>query len=105
MSTSFTPGKDLILSSRVPAAPSLFTTFARGSFVKPSQFTQPVKAISSGFKPADFVGCFTEVFAAAAIDLDYDEPNAVVDAELEVVHATQSVHQVVLPVTRAAAMN
>jgi len=105
MSTSFTPGKDLILNSKVPAAPSLFTTFARGSFVKPGQFSQPVKATLQQNKPANFAGCFTEVFAAAAIDLDYDEPNAVVDAELEVVHATQSVHQMVLPVNRAAAAN
>src|SRR5258708_39186734 len=105
MSTSFTPGKDLILSLKAPAAQSLFTTFSRGSYVKPGQFTQPVKAISPKQKPADFAGCFTEVFAAAALDLDYDEPNAVVAAELELVQASQSVHQMVLPVNRAAAAN
>jgi len=105
MSTSFTPSRDLTLSSKLPAAESLFTTFARGHFVKPSQFTQPVKAITPPTKPTTFAGCFTEVFAAAPIDLDYDEPNAVVEAELELVSASSSVHQLELPVTSGARRN
>jgi hypothetical protein len=103
MSTSFTPGRDLILNSKVPASASLFTTFSKGSFVKPGQFTQPVKAIAPATKPTTFAGCFTEVFAAAPIDLDYDEPNAVVEAELELVEPGQSVHQVVLSVVNGVA--
>jgi hypothetical protein len=100
MSTSFSPGRDLFLNVKVPAVTPLFTTFAAGTFVKPSQFTQPVKAISS--QPASFAGCFTEVFAAAPIDLDYDEPNAVVEAELELVSPNGSVHRIEISVKREA---
>jgi hypothetical protein len=98
-----TPSRDLIPSTKTPAAPSLFTTFAAGHFIKPGQFTQPVKAITSPENPATFAGCFTEVFAAAPIDLDYDEPNAVVDAELELVLTSSAVHQMELPVVNQAA--
>jgi hypothetical protein len=47
MSASFIPGRDLMPLSKVPAVPSLFTTFARGHFVRPARFTQPVKAVTS----------------------------------------------------------
>ncbi len=96
MSTSFTPGTDLMLAAKMPAKESLFTTFARGHFVKPGQFTQPVKSAETA--PATFAGCFTEIYAAAPIDLDYDEPNAVVEAELELVQSSGPVHQIELPV-------
>jgi hypothetical protein len=95
MSTSFTPSRDLILSAKIPAVPSLFTTFATGHFVKPGKFSQPVKA---AVKPETAAGFFTEIFAAAPIDLDYDEPNAVVEAELELVTPTGAVHQMELQV-------
>jgi hypothetical protein len=95
MSTSFTPGRDLILNAKIPAVPSLFTTFATGHFVKPGKFSQPVKAVipQAAVKPETFAGCFTEIFAAAPIDLDYDEPNAVVETELELVTPTNAAHQ------------
>jgi hypothetical protein len=106
MSISFTPSRDLMLGSKIPAVPSLFTTFSTGHFIKPGQFTQPVKATTPTVsKPATFAGCFTEVFAAAAIDLDYDEPHAVVEAELELVQPGSSVHQMVLPVFNGLATN
>jgi hypothetical protein len=101
MSTSFTPGRDLMLQAKIPAKESLFTTFSKGHFVKPSQFTQPVKAVE--VKPATFAGCFTEVYAAAPIDLDYDEPNAVIEAELELVESSGSVHQIEISVVNGLA--
>jgi len=81
----------------------LFTTFTTGCFVKPGQFTQPVKAIAPRIKPATSAGCFTEVFAAAPIDLDYGEPNAVVEAELELIQLSNPVHQMELPVAGGSA--
>jgi hypothetical protein len=106
MSISFTPSRDLMLGSKIPPVPSLFTTFTSGHFIKPGQFTQPVKATSpADQKPATFAGCFTEVFTAPAIDLDFDEPNAVSEAELELVQPSGSVHRMVLPVFRGLAIN
>jgi hypothetical protein len=99
MSTSFTPSKDLILQAKVPQVPSLFTTFATGHFVKPGKFTQPVKP--AAVKPETFAGAYCEVFAAAPLDLDYDEPNAVTDLELEVVQPESSRHQIEVQVAVA----
>ena len=99
MSTSFTPSKDLILQAKVPQVPTLFTTFATGHFVKPGNFTQPVKQIAPAVsQPESFAGGYSEVYAAAALDLDYDEPNAVTEAELEFVQPGTGVHQMELPV-------
>ena len=105
MSTSFTPSKDLILQARVPQVPSLFTTFATGHFVKPGQFTQPVKQAPAVAKPVSFAGGYTELFAAAPLDLDYEEPNAVTEAELEVVQAGSGVTELELPVIGGRATN
>ena len=106
MSTSFTPGKDLILQSKVPQVPTLFTTFATGHFVKPGNFTQPVKqAVPAPVKSESFAGGYCEFFAAAPLDLDYDEPNAVTEAELDVVQAGTGVHQMEIPLVDGLATN
>ncbi len=96
MSTSFTPGRDLILQAKIPAVPALYTTFAMGHFVKPSQFTQPVKPAVS--KAETFAGAYSEIYVAAPIDLDYDEPNAVTDADLELVKPSTGTHEIELAV-------
>jgi hypothetical protein len=83
MSAAATPGQDLIASSKLPELPAIFTTFATGHFVKPAAATQPVAV-----KPFSY----SEVFVAAPLDLDYDEPNAVVEQELEVIVAGEPVH-------------
>jgi len=54
MSASFTPSRDLMPGSKFPAAQSLFTTFAKGHFIKPGQFTQPVKTQAQAQRPATF---------------------------------------------------
>ena len=97
MSRSITSGQELIPHGvEVPAAQQLFTTFATGHFVKPGLFTQPVRA--QAVKPATFAGAYTEVYAAAPIELDYDEPHAVTDAELEIVPAGEGVSRIEIPV-------
>jgi hypothetical protein len=101
MSTSITPGKDLFLQVKVPAVQPLFTTFAAGHFVKPGRFTQPVKAVES--VPATFFGCYSEVYTAAPLDLDYEEPNACVDADYEVVQASAGVQEITVAVTSPSA--
>ncbi len=94
MSRSIAPGRDLIPRGvAIPALEQLFTTFANGHFVKPGQFSQPVKPALT-----TFAGAYTEVYAAAAIELDYDEPNAVTEAELEIVPAGEGSSVVVLSV-------
>jgi hypothetical protein len=105
MSTSFTPSKDLILQAKIPQVPALFTTFASGHFVKPGNFTQPVKAAAAEIKPATFAGCYTEVYAAAPLDVDYEEPNAVTEEELELVNTGSDLHQMELPVIDGLATN
>jgi hypothetical protein len=101
MSTSFTPSEDLMLQAKLPQVPALFTTFSAGSFIKPGQFTQPVKAVS----PATFAGCYTEVYAAAPLDIDYEEPNAVTDEELELISTGGDLHQMELTVVDGLATN
>jgi hypothetical protein len=96
MSTSFTPSTDLVVAVKVPPVQPLFTTFASDSFVKPGLFTQPVKQLQ--VNPATFAGAYTEVYTAAPIDLDYDEPNAVTDAELEVLQPGSGVSEIELVV-------
>jgi hypothetical protein len=106
MSTSFTPSNDLMLKAKIPQVPALFTTFAAGHFVKPGTFTQPVKpAIAAEIKPASFAGCYTEVYAAAPLDVDYEEPNAVTEEELELVATGSDLHQLELPVIDGLATN
>jgi hypothetical protein len=82
----------------VPAAQQLFTTFAPGHFVKPGQFAQPVKPVLT-----TFAGAYTEVYAAAAIELDYDEPNAVTDAEIELVPVGDGVSRLEISTVSVAA--
>jgi len=101
MSTSFTPGKDLLMQMKVPAPSSLFTTFSKGHFIKAGKFTQPVKAVlpvvpAQVQAAATFAGCFTEVYAADAIDLDFEEPYAVCESDLELVPAGEAVHRIEL---------
>jgi len=43
---------------------------------------------------AIYAGWFTEVFTAAWLDLDYDEPHAVVESELELLAPPGAVHEV-----------
>ena len=103
MSTLFTPSKDLILQTTIPQVPQLFTTFSAGHFVKPGRFTQPVKpVVQLEIKPATFAGCYAEVYAAAPLDVDYDEPNAVTDRKLELVCTGSDLHQMELPVVGPA---
>ncbi len=86
MSAIITPSNDLLATmAKVTDAASPFTTFATGHFVRPAPTAQPTA-------PAFTFGLF-ELSMAAPLDLDYDEPNAVCDADLEVVQAA-SVHRV-----------
>jgi hypothetical protein len=89
MSAAITSGQDLLASAKLPELPSLFTTFAAGHFVKAAVATQPVAVKTFSY---------TEVFAAAPLDLDYDEPNAVVEQELELVSPGSPVHHLELAV-------
>lgn len=99
MSRSITPSQDLIPHGfEMPAVQSLFTTFASGHFVKPGEFSQPVKPVLE-----TFAGAYTEVYAAAAIELDYDEPNAVTDAEIELVPAGDGVSRIEISTRQIAA--
>jgi hypothetical protein len=106
MSTSFTPGSDLLLLKKLPEVKALFTTFAAGHFIKPAAFVQPVRAAvktaavtasecSSG---RSFSGCYRELFIAAPIDLDYEEPNAVTESAVELVQAGNPLHELKIPV-------
>ena len=80
MSAILTPGNDLLMrSTPTTARPSPFTTFATGHFVRPAATAQPVA-------PAFAYG-LCDVYLAAPIELDFDEPNAVHDGDLEVVPA------------------
>jgi hypothetical protein len=101
MSTSFTPSTDLVVAAKVPPVQPLFTTFASDSFVKPGLFTQPVRQLQ--VNPATFAGAYTEVYAAAPIELDYEEPNAVTDAELELIQPGSGVSEIELVVSGGAA--
>ncbi len=78
MSASITPSNDLLARSTPAArAPSPFTTFTAGHFVRPAASAQPVA-------PAFTFG-LCDVYCAAPLDLDFDEPNAVCDGDLDVV--------------------
>jgi len=78
MSAILTPGNDLLTrSTPAKAAPSPFTTFARGHFVRPAATAQPVAPT--------FTYGLCDVFVAAPIDLDFDEPNAVCEGQMEIV--------------------
>jgi hypothetical protein len=95
MSAITTPSNDLLARlTGDPTAASPFTTFAAGHFVRPAASAQPVA------QPFAFGLC--DVFAAAPLDLDYDEPNAVCDGDVELVNATGSVHQLAIPAADAA---
>ncbi len=96
MSAAITTGSDLLASMTLPKLPALFTTFATSHFVKPCPPTQPVAV------KAPTVLCYSEVYVAAPLDLDYDEPNAVLEQELEIVAAGQSVHHLEVAVTKPA---
>ncbi len=105
MSTSFTPGSDLLLIKKLPGVKPLFTTFAAGHFIKPAAFVQPVRAAAKPAAPTDecssagsFSGCYRELFIAAPIDLDYEEPNAVTESAVELVQAGSPLHEVKIPV-------
>ena len=77
MSAITTPNHDLLARHAAAAAKAAqpFTTFAAGHFVRPAASVQPVA------QPFAFGLC--DLFAAAPLDLDYDEPNAVHDGDLE----------------------
>jgi hypothetical protein len=78
MSAILTPGIDLLTrSTPAKAAPSPFTTFARGHFVRPAATAQPVA-------PAFAFG-LCDLYVAAPVELDFDEPNAVCDGDMEIV--------------------
>ena len=81
MSAITTPSSDLMARAAAEAAkaPSPFTTFAAGHFVRPAKTAQPTA------QPFAFGLC--DVYVTAALDLDYDEPNAVYDGDLEIVSA------------------
>lgn len=100
MSTSFTPGSDLLLLKKLPGVTPVFTTFAAGHFVKPAAFVQPVRAAvkaastTGSVSATTFSGCYRELFVAAPIDLDYDEPNAVTESAVERVEPGDPLHEV-----------
>ncbi len=80
MSAILTPGNDLLMrSTPAKSAPSPFTTFAAGHFIRPAATAQPVAPT--------FAFGLCDVYLAAPIDLDFEEPNAVTDADLEIVQA------------------
>ncbi len=97
MSKAITSAQNLIPGAKLPELQPAFTTFSANHFVKPGAFTQPVASRQTAQRTAtalsSFAGCYTEVFTAEPLDLDYDEPNAVVDADLELIVADQAVHQ------------
>jgi len=98
MSASSTPVRDLILPARLPAATAMFTTFARGHFVKPGEFFQPVRATAKAIAgPASFSGCYREVFVAAPIELGCDQRNRVSESELELIQPGTPPHEVRRP--------
>ena len=79
MSQIANPNVDLMTRPAAAPVASPFTTFAAGHFVRPAASAQPVT------QPFAFGLC--DVFVAAPLDLDYDEPNAVHDGDLEIVPA------------------
>jgi hypothetical protein len=78
MSASITPSSDLLARSTAPRqAPSPFTTFTARHFVRPAASAQPTAPT--------FTYGLCDMYVAAPLDLDYDEPNAVCDADAVVV--------------------
>ena len=78
MSAILTPANDLLArSTPAKAAPSPFTTFVTGHFVRPAATAQPVA-------PAFTYG-LCDLYVAAPFELDFEEPNAVCAGELEIV--------------------
>jgi len=102
MSTSYIPNSDLIFAKESSRQASPFTTFQAGHFVKPAPATQPV-AKADNEDLLSFDGEYSDLYVTAALDLDYDEPNAVVeDREVEFVAAGESVVAVEMLVAQPA---
>lgn len=82
MSTSIAPSLDLVFRPEWTTAP--FTTFRAGHFIKPAATAQPTAAQETVVPT--FAGAYSDLSVVSALDLDYDEPNAVVeDVEVEFV--------------------
>lgn len=83
MSTLLSPSIDLNGKLAATQVVSPFTTFATGHFVKPAATAQPV---AQHEELVSFAGAYTDMYVGQALDLDYDEPNAVVESvEMEFV--------------------
>ena len=100
MSTSYIPNTDLIFAKESSRQASPFTTFQPGHFVKPAPAAQPVAKIEND-DLLSFEGEYSDLYVTAALDLDYDEPNAVVeDREMEFVSAGEAIVALELQVVR-----
>ena len=93
MSTSISPSIDLGFRPQLGEMTAPFTSFRAGHFVKPAKHVQPVAE-----QLLSFEGAFTEMYCVAGLDLDYDEPNVVVEAEMEFVVGGNDVQNVLLPI-------
>jgi hypothetical protein len=86
MSTAISPSKAFAYDSIKQEVNSPFTTFQYGHFVKPAASTQPVAKAAPAAIVNDSLLSFEDdgpvdgdygMYVAEALDLDYDEPNAV----------------------------
>lgn len=98
MSTSISPSVDLSFRPELCELTAPFTSFRTGHFVKPAVSAQPVVE-----QLLSFEGAYTDMYACEGLDLDYDEPNAVVENEMEFIMAGDAIQQVELPIEIPAA--
>lgn len=76
MSTSIAPSHDLFFRPELAELSMPFTTFQADHFVKPAATAQPTAARES---TPGFAGVYSELSVVSTLDLDYDEPNAVLE--------------------------
>lgn len=90
MSTAISPSKAFAYESIKQEVSSPFTTFQYGHFVKPAASIQPVAKVAPAAIENDSLLSFEDdgpvdgdygMYVAEALDLDYDEPNAVAEPE------------------------
>jgi hypothetical protein len=102
VSTSFTPSSDLNFRPELARMTAPFTTLQAGHFVKPADSAQPVAAAKAD-DLLSFDGSYSEMYVTQALDLDYDEPNAVVE-DIEFVSVGSDVQSVQITVVTAPAV-
>jgi len=90
MSTAISPSKAFAYEAIKQEVNSPFTTFQYGHFVKPAASIQPVAKAAPAVVANDSLLSFEDdgpvdgdygMYVAEALDLDYDEPNAVAEPD------------------------